>query len=120
MKAQGRGGSIVNIGTVLAEHALGSLPVSAALASKGGIRTLTFALAAELAVDRIRVNMVSPGFTDTPLLAGADHKVLADRALARRMGEVKDTTAAILYIAQATFVTGHVLHVDGGYVTGRQ
>ena len=60
MKKEG-GGAIVNIGTVLVDHAMAGLPASAALVSKGGIHALTISLAAELAADNIRVNAVAPG-----------------------------------------------------------
>ncbi len=60
MKKEG-GGAIINIGTVLVDHAMAGLPASAALVSKGGIHALTISLAAELAADNIRVNAVAPG-----------------------------------------------------------
>lgn len=118
MKQQGDGGAIVNIGTVLINHAIASFPASAPLVSKGGVHALTVGLAAELAADKIRVNMVAPGVVRTPLQGdGVDaYGVLA---LLNRVGESEEISEAVLYLIEAAFVTGHILPVDGGFITGR-
>lgn len=119
MQKQGSGGAVVNIGTVLIDHAIGGLPASAPLVSKGGIHALTHSLAAELAADRIRVNMVAPGIVRTPLHAQAQVDDFGGIALLNRVGEVSEIADAVLYLSDAEFVTGHILPVDGGFVTGR-
>ncbi len=114
------GGAIVNIGTVMIDHAMAGMPASAALVSKGGIHALTISLAAELAADNIRVNAVAPGVIRTPIYGDADVDAFGGIALLNRVGEVNEITEAVLYLANADFTTGHILPVDGGYVTGRR
>ena len=113
------GGAIVNIGTVLIDHAMAGLPASAALISKDGIHALTVSLAAELAADNIRVNAVAPGVVRTPIYGDADVDSFGGVALLNRVGEVNEITDAVLYLATANFTTGHILRVDGGYAAGR-
>lgn len=120
MVAHDNPGSVVNIGTVLAEHGMSWVTASAALVSKGGIHTLTVALAAELAPLGIRVNCVAPGFVRTRLIEGGDEKALSASALLGRVGEAREIAAAVVYLTNAEFVTGRVFDVDGGYVGGRR
>ncbi|POX53174.1 SDR family NAD(P)-dependent oxidoreductase [Streptomyces sp. Ru72] len=119
MRDQGRGGSIVNIGTVLVDHAIAGFPASAPVISKGGVHTLTTSLAAELAADGIRVNLVAPGVIRTPLHEGSDVDSFGGLALLNRVGEISEIADAVVYLAGAEFITGHALRVDGGHVTGR-
>ncbi|GJL73672.1 MAG: oxidoreductase [Nitrosomonas sp.] len=118
MKKQG-GGNIINIGTVLIMHAMASIPVSAALVTKGGVHALTTSLASELAADGIRVNAVAPGVIRTPIYGDADVDAFGDDALMNRVGEVQEITDAVLHLAAASFTKGAIMPVDGGYVSGR-
>jgi len=111
-------GSIISIGTVLVNHGMANAPVTGPMTSKGAIHALSVSLAAELAQHNIRVNVVAPGIIRTPLIGeGADS--FAPIHPLGRIGEVEDISDAVAYLAQAGFVTGTVLEVDGGYTHGR-
>lgn len=112
------GGAIINIGTVLVDQGMTNLPVSAAMASKGGVHALTISWAAELAKHKIRVNTLAPGIIRTPLI-GDDADGFAAIHPLGRIGEVEDTADAAWFLASAPYVTANVLNVDGGYAHGR-
>ncbi len=120
MRAQG-GGAIVNVGTVLVNHALGGFPASAPVASKGAVHALTLQLAAEFGKDNIRVNTVAPGIVRTPIHArnGIENiDDLAGLSLLGRVGEGEEAADAILHLAAAKFTTGAVYPLDGGHTAG--
>jgi NAD(P)-dependent dehydrogenase (short-subunit alcohol dehydrogenase family) len=113
------GGNIVNIGTVQLMHSMAGIPASAAVVTKAAMHALTTSLASELAADNIRINAVAPGIVRTPIYGDADVDAFGGVALMNRVGEVSEITDAVIYLATASFTTGAILPVDGGYVPGR-
>ena len=111
-------GHIVNITTSLTDQPVAGVPTVLANLTKGGINSATKALAIEYATRGIRVNAVSPGNISTPLHPVETHEFLAAMHPVKRMGEIRDVVEAVLYRKSASFVTGEILHVDGGQSAG--
>ena len=111
-------GHIVSITTSLTDHAVTTVPAVLANLTKGGINSATKALAIEYAAKGIRVNAVSPGIVKTPMNPPETHEFLAALHPMKRMGEIRDIVEAVLYLESAGFVTGEILHVDGGQSAG--
>jgi NAD(P)-dependent dehydrogenase (short-subunit alcohol dehydrogenase family) len=111
-------GHIVQITTSLVDHANSSVPSALASLTKGGLNAVTKALAIEYASKGIRVNAVSPGVIKTPMHGPETHEFLANLHPVGRMGEIRDIVDAVLYLEGAAFVTGEILHVDGGQSAG--
>jgi Dehydrogenases with different specificities (related to short-chain alcohol dehydrogenases) len=117
------GGSIINIGTVLVEHAIAGLPATAPISSKGGIHALTRQLAAEFGQYNIRINTIAPGIIRTPLTGKAgvdDADSMAGLHLLGRIGEPQDVAEAAYHLATSEFVTGTTFNVDGGHIAGHR
>ena len=114
------GGAIINITTVLAQRAVSAIPSSAPIAAKAGINGITRSLAIELAPDNIRVNAVAPGIIKTPIHGRTEEQFTELNGMQPlgHVGEVKDVVDAVMYLAEADFVTGVVLPVDGGVHAG--
>jgi len=112
-------GHIVNVTATIAEQPMASLPAALAALTKGGLVAVTKSLAIEYATRGIRVNAVSPGVIRTPMHRPETHAFLAGLQPMGRMGEVRDIVEAVLYLEAAAFVTGAILHVDGGASAGQ-
>ncbi|MFE9497590.1 SDR family NAD(P)-dependent oxidoreductase [Streptomyces collinus] len=117
MLVQG-GGHIVNITTSLVDSADSRVPSVLASLTKGGLQSATKSLAIEYATRGIRANAVSPGTIKTPMHPQETHAALAALHPVGRMGEQSDVVDAVLYLENAPFVTGEILHVDGGMSAG--
>jgi NAD(P)-dependent dehydrogenase (short-subunit alcohol dehydrogenase family) len=118
MLTQGGGGHVVNISTSLVDHANSNVPSALASLTKGGLNAVTRSLAIEYASRGIRVNAVAPGIIRTPMHPAETHEFLAGLHPIGRMGETGDIVDAITYLETAAFVTGEILHVDGGQSAG--
>ena len=120
------GGSIVNIGSIWAMQGMAATPSSVPSMAKGGIHSLTRALAIELAPDKIRINAIAPAVVETPLFDGvaSEEELAGFNAIhpLGRIGQPPDVTSAFLFLAdeaQSGWVTGVILPVDGGVMAGR-
>jgi len=116
------GGRIVNIGSISGER--GNLGRAAYGASKGGVDILSQVMAVELAQHRVLVNVIAPGPIETPLvqamLTPEERQLWTRRLPLRRYGTAEEVAAAALFLAsdEASYITGHVLAVDGGFLAG--
>ena len=112
-----RAGRIINIASVVAQ--MGNAGQANYVAAKGGLIGLTKAIAMEIASRKVTVNAVAPGFIETPMTDVLSDKVkeeLKTRIPLGRMGSGRDVAAAIVFLAsdEASYITGHVLDVNGG------
>ena len=113
-----QGGRIVNVGSMWGK--VGASCEVHYSASKAGLRGMTMALAKELGPSRITVNCVEPGVIETDMNAALDAQTkaeLAEKAPLCRMGKAEEVAHAVLFLAseEASFITGQILGVDGGF-----
>jgi 3-oxoacyl-[acyl-carrier protein] reductase len=112
-----RSGRIINMASVVG--VMGNAGQANYVASKAGLIGLTKTAARELAPRGIAVNAVAPGFIDTPMTAGLPEKV-KEAMLAQvpmgRMGQSEDVAETVAFLAseKASYITGQVIHVNGG------
>ena len=112
-------GHIINIGTSLASQPVAGVPSALPILIKGGIEAATRSLAIEYAPHGIRMNTIAAGIIDTPMHPKENHGFLQGLSPARRIGTPLEIAEAVLYLESATFVSGEVLHVDGGAHAGK-
>ena len=112
------GGHLVTISTSLVDHANSAVPSALASLTKGGLNAVTKSLAIEYASRGIRANTVALGVIRTPMHPPETYPALAALHPIGRMGEIDDVVDAIVYLETAPFVTGEILHVDGGQSAG--
>jgi len=119
MLTQKTGGSVVSITAAIADHPLAAFSASVPMITKGGINAVSRSLAMEYAKHGIRVNAVAPGVVDTPLLKDVPKDYLRTLSPLGQIPAARDIAEAVLYLTEASQVTGEVLYVDGGMHLGR-
>jgi NAD(P)-dependent dehydrogenase (short-subunit alcohol dehydrogenase family) len=118
MKGQ-RAGHIVNISTTLVAQPVAGINAALTSITKGGLNAVTQQLALELVSHGIRINAIGAGIIDTPMHAPETHDFLKGLHPMPRLGKTEEIIDAILYLQAAQFVTGEILHVDGGAHAGK-
>jgi NAD(P)-dependent dehydrogenase (short-subunit alcohol dehydrogenase family) len=119
MQGQKRGGSIVSISAALADNPIIGVPASVPMITKGGLNAVIRSLALEYANEHIRFNAVAPGVVETPLHADDSNDVLKTLSPMGTISTVADIAGAVVYLTEASHITGEVLHVDGGAHIGK-
>jgi NAD(P)-dependent dehydrogenase (short-subunit alcohol dehydrogenase family) len=114
-----KSGSIVNISTTLVDQPVAGFGAAVQIMIKGALHAVTRALAIEYAKEGIRVNTIALGVINTPMHKPETHEFLKGLHPVHRLGEVKEVVDAALFLTDATFTSGEVLHVDGGAHAGK-
>jgi NAD(P)-dependent dehydrogenase (short-subunit alcohol dehydrogenase family) len=113
------GGHVVNVSATLADRADSKTPEVLAALTKGGLAAATRSLAVEYASRGIRVNAVSPGVIQTPMHPPESYAAMGDRLPPLgRPGQVSDVVDGILFLEASPYITGEILHIDGGQIAG--
>ena len=114
------GGHVVNISATVAEYSNSAVPAVLTALTKGGLAAATRSLATEYAGRGIRVNAVSPGVIQTPMYPAESYKDLGPATPPiGRAGHISDVVDGILFLEASPYITGEILHVDGGQSAGR-
>jgi NAD(P)-dependent dehydrogenase (short-subunit alcohol dehydrogenase family) len=116
---KGGGGQIINITTTLATQPVAGVNAALTSLTKGGLNAVTRELAIEYAAEGIRVNAIAPGIVDTPMHSPEKHEFLKRLHPIARLATVEEIVDAALFLVRSSFITGEVLHVDGGAQAGR-
>jgi NAD(P)-dependent dehydrogenase (short-subunit alcohol dehydrogenase family) len=114
-----KSGSIVNISTTLVDQPIAGVGAAVQIMLKGALNAVTRALAIEYAKEGIRVNTIAPGVFNTPMHYPESLEFLQGLHPVGRVGEVKEVVDAALFLTDATFTSGEILHVDGGAHAGK-
>ena len=114
-----KSGNIINVSTTLVDQPIAGVTAAVQSMLKGGLNAVTRALAIEYAKEGIRVNTISAGVINTPMHKPETHDFLKGLQPVGRIGEVKEVVDAALFLTDATFTSGEILHVDGAAHAGK-
>jgi NAD(P)-dependent dehydrogenase (short-subunit alcohol dehydrogenase family) len=114
-----KSGSIINISTTLVDQPIAGVGAAVQIMLKGALNAVTRALAIEYAKEGIRVNTIAPGVINTPMHQPETRDFLKGLSPAGRIGEIKEIVDAAMFLTDATFTSGEILHVDGGAHAGK-
>jgi NAD(P)-dependent dehydrogenase (short-subunit alcohol dehydrogenase family) len=119
MLLQKTGGSVTCVTSAMVEHPIAGVNASLAMVTKGGLEAITRSLAMEYVKEGIRFNAVAPGVVNTSMHANGPNEYLKSLSPMGEVCEISDIVDAILYLTEARYVTGEVLHVDAGAHNGK-
>jgi len=114
------GGHVVNISATIAEVADSHAPAALAALTKGGLAAVTRSLAVEYATRGIRVNAISPGIIQTPMHPPGSYQGDQGEQLPPigHPGQISDIVGGVLFLESSPYVTGEIVHIDGGKIAG--
>ena len=114
-----KSGHIVNITSSIVGQPVAGLTGSLVNLTKGGLESVTGALAIEFARDGVRFNSVSPGVVNTPMHKIEAHDFLKQLSPLNRLAEIAEVVDLVLFLESAPFINGEVIHLDGGAHAGK-
>jgi NAD(P)-dependent dehydrogenase (short-subunit alcohol dehydrogenase family) len=114
-----KSGSIINVSTTLVDQPIAGVGAAVQIMLKGALNAVTRALAIEYAKEGIRVNTIAPGVINTSMHKPETHDFLKALSPVGRIGEINEIVDAALFLTDATFTSGEILHVDGGAHAGK-
>jgi NAD(P)-dependent dehydrogenase (short-subunit alcohol dehydrogenase family) len=117
--SQGTGGSVTSITASLADNPIAGVSASIPMITKGGLNAIILSLASEYAARNIRFNAIAPGVVNTLLHTTTPKDFMKTLSPMGTIAEAKDIAEAAVYLAEARYITGEVLHVDSGAHVGR-
>jgi NAD(P)-dependent dehydrogenase (short-subunit alcohol dehydrogenase family) len=114
-----KSGHIVNITSSIVDQPVAGVTGSLANLTKGGLESVTGALAIEFARDGVRFNSISPGVVDTPMHGVEAHQFLKQLSPLNRLAEIAEVVDLVLFLESAPFINGEIIHLDGGAHAGK-